>query len=97
MDIGNVLTLIGSLIVFLLGLFLVMLKGLKSDLIRIEGEVLSKASTQDMKDLENEIKERVLRPDCVREMDKLIKEFKDVKDEFRDVEKDVTALIRGKL
>jgi hypothetical protein len=90
MEIGNVLTLIGSLIVFLLGLFLVMLKGLKGDLMRIEGEVLSKASSQDMKDLEDKIHERVLRPDCVREMDKLIQEFK-------CVERDVTLLIRGKL
>ena len=72
MEIGNVLTLIGSLTVFLLGLFLILLQGLRKDIIS----------------LSDKIDARVLRPEYVREMDK-------IKDDFREIERDVKEIIKG--
>ena len=74
MEIGNVLAVIGTIIVILFSLILAMLKGLREDMVHME----------------QRLAEKVARPDCLREMDRVCGDFK-------NMEKDVKDLIKGKL
>jgi hypothetical protein len=72
MEIGNVLAVIGTIIVVLFMFLLAMLKGLREDII----------------DLEIRIAQKVLKPDCAREMDM-------VRCDLREVVKDVKDILKG--
>jgi hypothetical protein len=74
MEMGNVLAVIGTIIVILFSLILAMLNGLRNDMIHLEARLTEKVS----------------RPDCVREMDRIC-------DNFKDIEQDVKDLIKGKI
>ena len=76
-EMSHVLSIIGTLVVGLLGFLLKMISGVRSDLISMEERLDNKI------DITNEkIIEKVARPDCVREMDTI---RSDIKETIRDI------------
>jgi hypothetical protein len=76
----TLLAIIGSILVFLLGLLLYLLKQTRADIDHLEDHL------QTALDLaKKEIVDRVQKPDCIREM-------KEIRDDVKEVVKDIRAL-----
>jgi hypothetical protein len=80
----TLLSIIGSLIVFLLGVIMYMIKATRADLERLERKFET-----DLKEAKSEIFKRVERPECLREM-------ADIRTDLRDAIKDIRTLERNK-
>jgi hypothetical protein len=80
----TLLSIIGSLIVFMLGLLLYLVKSARNDIEKLEVHVVA-----ELKETEKEILKRVCKEDCNREM-------KDVKEVVKESVRDIRALERGR-
>jgi hypothetical protein len=80
----TLVSILGSLIVFLLGLILYMIKSTRNDIEKLEIHV-----DLSLSEAKREIMDRVQRPDCIREM-------ATIREDLKDAVKDIRTLERGK-
>jgi len=80
----TLLSIIGTLLVFLLGLILTMIRSIRDDIALLEVHV-----DTSLNEAKKEITDRVIKPDCIREMT-------EIKDNLKDAIKDIRNLERGK-
>jgi predicted Holliday junction resolvase-like endonuclease len=85
------LSIIGSLIVFLLGIMLYMVKSTRQDIEKLQGHV-----DESLEDAKKEIMIRVAKPDCVREMSELKSDIKEIFRDIRESERDAREDRRSK-
>jgi hypothetical protein len=83
---SHVLSIIGTLVVGLLGFLLKMISGVRQDLINMEERLDEKIESTN-----NRVLEKVARPDCIRDMD-IVRI--DIKEAIRDI-KDLTRRNNG--
>jgi uncharacterized protein YneF (UPF0154 family) len=82
-EVAMVVSAIVVLLVFLLGMFLYLIKSIKRDFKAETGIV-----TREVKAIEQSVTAKVSRPECIREMDEVKRDLKDIardlKDSFRE-------------
>lgn len=81
METGSILSIIGTLIVVLLGFLLTMIKNVRSDLVLMDDRM-----DKHLEKVKNELLEKVSIPTCLKDMKILQREIiTDVKDLIREV------------
>lgn len=78
----TLLSIIGTLLVFILGLLLYLVRSTREDI-----NLLKKHMDNSLAETRDKILERVHRPDCIREMDNIRLEIKETVRDIKDLER----------
>ena len=78
----TLISVIGSLLVFMLGLLLYLVKSARDDIIELEQHI-----DKSLIESGEKILERVKKPECIREMDVIRLDLKDIVRDIRELER----------